>query len=623
MTTQEPNDAGSGTDWVGASGVSGEHVFEDTRTPKLHAMLMVLGPIGLAVAIVLSLWSSSKQVQHSVNVQVDSTWRIGEQLGVRAQTLGPDSRPLAGGHARSATLVDGAGGRHPLGELDLVDHGLSQATVTVPEDAALGAGALELSFDDGEPFTERIPIELVETRAIGEGTQVIAKHMLQWADDTDEQPEGVRIDVRPAGRLLAGFSNRVFVRVTDPAGKPWTPEHVPPEIQILLISGEFAEQVGKLDAPAVLYEGPIDRLGLAHVVGDLDSDVVRFEVRLREDVPPAPEDVPPAAGDAPPAPEGAPPQFTGPKRRLRFVSHAGTVRIHASTDLARPGETVNVAVEALSQRRPVYVDVHGPRGAWLDTLTPPLTVPQDRDWVLPERVDPKDLERGAFIQFEAYQSVLHPEDSSSLARVQLGDGDARAALRALVELQRTQLELPRIDKAFEIGREKAYLSHIEGRLDSSAAEGSGEPLTEHELARARAFLIGTLEAVVHGPPQALSTRAREEAELASFKQRWTVGIRVFLLGGGGAFILVMIALVWRNQREVERRTSAALGLGLNQGKRGESILDDLDDEAFADQRMAILHARRQVLMRGGASVVIMILAIVLTLAMLEALVWEY
>ena len=39
--------------------------------------------------------------------------------------------------------------------------------------------------------------------------------------------------------------------------------------------------------------------------------------------------------------------------------------------------------------------------------------------------------------------------------------------------------------------------------------------------------------------------------------------------------------------------------------------------------MAIAHSRRQVLMRGAFSIAIMVAAIVLTLAMLEALVWEY
>ena len=151
-----------------------------------------------------------------------------------------------------------------------------------------------------------------------------------------------------------------------------------------------------------------------------------------EPAPVAPEPEPAAPPPAAPQPEAPPPEsppaqvepakpeFTGPKRRLRFVSHAGTVRIASSTDFAHPGDVVELTVEAISGRKPVFVDVHGPGGVWLDTVTPPLTVPQTWKWTVPPAMAGATAGRDApLAQFEAYQSILRPEDSSAIARVQI------------------------------------------------------------------------------------------------------------------------------------------------------------------------------------------------------------
>lgn len=598
-------------DWVAASGVSGEHVLAGERAPRLHWALMILGPIGLAIAIALSLWSSSRQVERSVNIQVETTWVPGEQLALRTQILAGDLKPLAPKTAVSLAVVDGEGQTHALTELDTVAPGLGQGRFVVPE-LAPGEATLIVHYEPAqetklEPFDERVPITVVAQRNPGAGHQVVSEHILQWADDTDEQPPEARIDVRPAERLLAGFDNLVFVRVTDPAGKPWAPSvrsmieeagspNRPAQIQVLLISGEFGGQIGKPEDPPVLYQGPLDELGLAQFFGVLTSDVVRFEVRLLGE----------ADVDAPPARD-----FTGPKRRLRFVSHAGTVRMRASTDFARPGDVVTLAVEAISARKPVFVDVHGLDGAWIDTFTPPLQAPQEREWKVPREMNTGSDQAGAVIQFEAYQSTLRPEDSSALARVQLvAPNTTRVeSVAPLIERQRRQLSLPRLDKQFEIGRERAYLSEIEARVAQ---------LDEAAVDRTRAFLLGSLEAVVHGPTQALNTRAREDEDLLVFKRWWVLAVRWFLLGGGGLFILTMTLMVWRDQRSLERQTNQALGLG--SAERGGS---PIDEELFADQSIAIVRARRQVLARGAFTIGLMVAALILTVAMLESLVWKY
>lgn len=615
------------SDWVEASGVHTGDLLTGDGTPRLHRVLMILGPVGLAVAICLSLWSMSRHVERSVNVQVETSWVPGEQLALRTQLLGPDLAPLADPATVAISHVDGAGARVELGTLTEVGSGLAQGQFEVPADLAPGAGTLELRYELGpnhriEPFVERLPIEIVAEREVDDGRQVVSESMLQWADDTDEQPEGVRIDLRPDGRLLAGFDNRLFVRVSDPAGKPWRPPEPKPEasgaegsadpseapadpseapadpseapadpaasneVVVRLVSGEFDDHIGSLDDPPVIHAAPLDALGLTSFHGRLSSDVVRFEIELP----------------------------TGASRKLRFVSHAGTVRAQASTDFAHPGDEVELVVEAISARKPVFVDLHAPDGAWVETVTPPLIVPQAQEWIVPAALARASAREGLapFAQFEAYQSTLRPEDSSAIARIQIAaPGTARAdALAPLIERQREQLALPRVDRNFEIGRERAYLSEVERQL-------AAESLSDEEIDRARAFLIGSLEAVVHGPPQSLNTRAREDAALAAFKRKWTLAIRWLLLGGGGLYILVMSWMVWRNQKALERRTSSVLGLV--EGSRDA----DIDDEAFVDQSLAIVGARRQVLVRGALTIGLMVAALLLTVAMLENLVWEY
>lgn len=579
--------------WVEASGATLEQIGE--RAPRLHWALMIVGPLGLAAAILTSLWNSGRHVERSVNVQVQTRWLAGEQLAIRTQIVDFNLEPLADLSAVELHFVDAEGGVHQLGELAEVSEGLAQGGFTVPP-LEPGAGELVLAYElepDSriESFEERLPIEIVAARESEAGRVVVSENMLQWADDTDEQPSGVRIDLRPDGRLLAGFDNRLFIRVTDVAGRPWKPATGEGRIQVLLASGEFDGKVGDGERPPVLYDGPVDSLGLASIEGVLSSDAVRFEIRLA------------GAADAPGAAT-----LTGPKRRMRFVSHAGTVRVIASTDFVTPGGEVVISVDAISARRPAFVDIHGPSGVWFHTVTPPLIVPQEYKFEVPRDM-PWDLSGGPFIQFEACQSTLRPEDSSAIARIQLAPagGQRRELLAPLIERQREQLSLPRIDKHFEVGRERAYLSHVETAL----REGK---LTEVEIERARAFLIGSLAAVVHGPTQALNTRAREDEDMAMSKRIWTLAVRWFLLGGGGLFILVMAVMVWRNQRQLERRTTEALGL-----VPGSAF----DDEMLADHSLALLRARREMIGRGVLTISLMALALLMTVLLLESLVWEY
>ena len=46
-----------------------------------------------------------------------------------------------------------------------------------------------------------------------------------------------------------------------------------------------------------------------------------------------------------------------------------------------------------------------------------------------------------------------------------------------------------------------------------------------------------------GPPQALSTLVREQDNLAARRRAWALGLKWFLLGGGGLFLAATLALV--------------------------------------------------------------------------------
>ena len=124
-------------------------------------------------------------------------------------------------------------------------------------------------------FEERIPVQIVEHRQTRRGEHTLPGSTQQWAEDTDEQPEGVRIDLRTDGRLLAGFRNVFWVRVTDPEGRPRAGA-----VEVELVSGELGGKVGNPDAPLAYASGSLDSSGLFRFTGDLTSEVIRLEVVL-------------------------------------------------------------------------------------------------------------------------------------------------------------------------------------------------------------------------------------------------------------------------------------------------------------------------------------------------------
>jgi hypothetical protein len=379
----------------------------------------------------------------------------------------------------------------------------------------------------------------------------------------------MRIDLRPQGRLLAGFTNHLLVRITHDDGAPWTGP-----IEVVLVDGEFAGKKGQENDPPRLVLGGTNALGLLAVSGPLTSEVLRIEVRVL------------GAED---------PGDVVHRRRFRMVSYAGAVNV----DLGRRGldssAPVEVRARGLSGKRPVFVDVYDRGGAWIDTLQPPVIGAEPpRQWRLPE-VEP------GIVQFEAYHYTNSPGESTAIARLQITDGDpgSPATLAPLIERQRARLDLPRVERSFDAAHERAYIDTL--------AKAEVSPT---DVALARAWLLGTLPVQVFGPPTALVTRAREESHLAAEKRTWTLGLRWFLLGGGGLFLAVMTALMLRSHARAAERTLREL----------QSLVGKEERVEMAQHVRAAL---RGALLRGAGVIAVMASALVLTVMLLESLLWEF
>lgn len=607
MTTDSPPSAEPppAGDSAGHEGAAFD--WEGRRADAGLGRLVWLLPLGLAIDILLSLWVSYRHVTHSVIAQVEPLWVPGERLAARGQLIDHD-RDGVDRTQLSLTLVDADNKRWPLAELAAIPKGgLNQGAFEVPAQAAIGAGQVEFHFVATLPsgksvdLVESIEIGLVASREPHEPVHTINASILQWADDTSPQPEGMRIDVQPFGRLLAGFDNDFIVRVTDPKGAPMrTP------IEVRLLSGELGGATGpgvaKVDdksaeAPLV-HRGETDALGLASFRARLDSDVLRLEVRVEPPAAAATEATPsPAAEGAPaltaegapaPAAEGAPapdtPVAKPPARRFRLVSYSGGVRLEGRPRIVAPGAVAKVEGASLQPKRPIYVDVHGPNGAWIDTFMPPLQpYAAPREWTTPA-----SLTEG-LLHFEGYAYTNAPGQSAEVHRVVVSP-PGKGPLDVLLAAQRARLDLPRDKTGFDPALERAYFDHLEAHATGDALRAS-----------ATGWLLGTLPVEVYGPPLATTTRGREEAELHAWKQRWTMGLRWFLWGGGALAILFATHRLMRQQRRVVVATREVLG--------------------DADASLT-LTARGDLLTRGIVVIVLLSSALALTAFMLESLVWK-
>lgn len=562
-----------------------------SRASRLVYLLPVIGaPLGMGAAIFASFAIAGWHVTHSAIVQIEPRWIAGEQLAARVQVLDGADQPVP--IAQVEVALTRGDERAALGTLrDTAGIGTAQGRVAAPPWPP-GPARLELQIAAHESFRETIDVELVASRAARRGAATVSGSTKNYADDTEPQPDKLKIVLRPLGRVAAGFENALVARVTDPEGRPHRGA-----VEIRLLDGEFGPHRAARDAPALVTRADTDAAGLLRIDGLLASDVVRFEVRAL-----APQNMPEGTGSEKPGDKGMSPEAGAEveagaaepeaaplaARKFRMVSFAGAVTVDAAPWTAGVGDALTIKARGLRPKRAVFVDVRGPDGAWVDTLDPPIVGPEPpRTW------SSAGLSPG-LVQVEAYHFTNAPGESAGLARVALGPGPGQSPpLSALIALQRERLEIARVEKDFDVALERKYLD----ALESAALDDGARALAE-------AWLLGTLPVEIHGPPTVLATRAREDADMTATRRLWAGRVRWLLLGGGGLFLAVTTLLIVISHRgAAERLTREMLGQG---------------PEVAAEVR----RAQRAVLLRALGLLVSMAFGLVLTAAVLDKLFWQ-
>lgn len=497
---------------------------------------------------------------------------------MRAWARHSDGRALELTGAR-LWLEDSAGSRHSLGRVAPVAGGkVLQTNLVVPQ-ASPGPARLEWSIEGErgqQDFGARsVPVEI--TRAEPEAVAVL------WASATtsareephERQPEGHTIDLRPGGRLLAGFDSTLWLRVGDAQAQP-----EPMHYEMSLISGEFAGQRAERGRAVVLQSGKTDGMGLALLEGRLDSEAVRMRVRICAEACAESGDV--------------------AERSFFFASRPGGVQLYADPQqLSGPlGRKLALRSQSLSARRPVFVDLHAPGGRWAATTAQPVPPGDARFQLDLPNVGPQGV-----WQLEASHAGRAEDAATALWRTYVPPAQASPGdvARNLLTLQRSDIEEMQLEARRE-SDERTRLAGLEATIEGLEARAEGGRESWPRLHR---YLLETLAVRIYGSPTPHDTLAPAREALAQKKQRWTRGLRAFMAIGGTLYILAFAWVVWANYRQLERAMTHALG----DGHSGE-----------AD---TILIGRRALALRGVLAVAFVAATVVLIVAMMESFVWQH
>lgn len=525
------------------------------------------GPAGLLVSIMLSLWVSHWSIRNTSVVQVDTQWVAGERLAMRAEVTSTSGDAVG---AISAKLwVEQAGERFELPAPQAAGPaGAVQTSFQVPA-LAQGSATLNLwlEVEGDEAKIREIPLEVVARREPIKPTVTVSQSTLQYADDSDPQPAGLRINIRPQGKLVPEFDNVVFVRVLHPDGRPYFGL-----VEVDLVRGRFGDKRAG-DNPVLFARTSTDAAGLIALRGLLTSAALGLDARV-------------LTNDDPPK--------VLAHRMVRMVGHAGGVTVHSSLRSLRPGDKTELSVAALRRKRPVFVDIHGPDGAFIDTLSPaPRVGTEAVSWQVPP------LPNGV-VHFEAYHFTFDPGESTGLERVQVNQSaQAKPAYARLVTAQLDRVAESRIEREYDAELERAYLKWL-----------TSADLSAVVMSNVREYLVGTLPVEVFGPPMADNSREQEYASLAATKSTWMLWLRVYTLGGGGLFLMLLTVTMVRTQAAAARATI-------------EQLRELDSDELLVDSLDSILVAKRAAIWRGLAVIAVMALGLGMITMLLQRLVWVF
>ncbi len=537
--------------------------------------------LGVGFGLFVSLWVGAWEIERSVVVYAESVAVRGAPYPVRVESQDAHGEAVAIERVELSYEPD-EGPVVRLGELSPLGagfRGIHGATLRFPG-AGEGEGTLVVRVHQAGHETTRwtIPVAVRGSRRARAPARLNNESKLALIDDSDPQPDALKIDVEVMGQMLAPFTNVFMVRLTDADGRP-----LRRAVKVSLASGMFGALQGSHDAPPVVFEGSTDGDGLARFKGRVQTEVIRLKV----DVAGAQEegvDVSTVAGDGS---AGATMDSAGDPvtRVVRLVGYPGAVKLTvAQPTVVTVGATVELRLAQIGARGSL-IDVHDATGAWIDTLTHT----EGSDLVHRWTVSPGTP--AGLVSLEAYRRSSSFRAGAMVELLFVGGAGASRAARERALLHKVREATSSSSSAEEdTARQLRWLSALE---ETATTPGRGGLRLE--------WLMGTMDRAAYGAPVALRSLPLDTDALRARKHEIHGYVRSYLVVGGILYVLLFAGWLLLESR-LQR-------VGLT-GEEAGVLRDAAPSKAEGAARFALM-----ILMVGGT--------LALIIALFDNLIWSY
>lgn len=473
--------------------------------------------LGVGLGLFVSLWVGAWKLERSVVVYAEPIATAGGAYPVRVELRDGEQEPLEVARVEVRVESPGEPAVH-LGDLPPLGAGFPGtfgATLQFPEWAERDGTLVVIAHQDAEGETRwEAPVKVRTSREPSVPEVLSNESKLALTDDSDPQPEAVKIDVRAMGQMMAPFTNVFMVRVTDPEGRP-----IARSVKVSVVSGVFAGTSASVEAPLIVYEGETDVAGLARFKGRVESEVVRFKVEFTGVVDEVEGGVDKAVeGKTKPAGNAD----ASTTRIVRLVGFPGAAKLRVAGPLALVhGASVRLQL-ALIGLRGMVIDVHDATGTWIDTIVQPKGGSLSHEWQIP-----LELPEG-IVTFEAYRRSTSHRAGAMVALVYTGATSAteealeRALRRHVEAATRASSSIPAEERSREVG----WLASL-----ADLADARGGQLRTM-------WMLGTMPRAAYGAPVALRSLSDDEAALQARKNEIHGYVRSYLIVGGIAYMLL-------------------------------------------------------------------------------------
>lgn len=572
--------------------------------------LVVLGCLGLAAHLWTSLWVFQSRVGPSLRIEHPSALIPGSRSPLRVALRDADLRPVAMDGAVKVFFSPGSGEKErdrvylgtlePFQMRDRAVASRAEGEVSIPPDLALGAGFLEFEVPekDGGHWRRRCEIEVSSSIKARKPSVIRESAILRQADQSQDQPPGYRIEVRPVGDLRAPFRNQIWVRISDDKGEP-----VKGHIAVHLYHGQWKSGPNHIKAQeaGLLLSSPLPKTGLAFFSGDLASETVGFELRY-------------FAGE-----KARRAKKATASRKVMLRAVPGGDQLVSPRPLVGADEDIELIYRSLAPGRKASFDIHDADGRWLGRCGDPRPRGEQK-WRCPA---PKEL--GA-----AVAGLYHIEAHAGVRRVQPGVPFARLWVDGVDGLDG-------VDEMDERDGEDANNSPKSGnKARRDPAKTRARPLPPAALKWMRSFIkewpveeqkplenyLRSIEAQRWEPPQwrqltswlisatppALfaapsvhDTFKSAGEELKAHKSRWALRLRIWLWGGGALYVLLVALWVYYSQRRYFEQVAQTLAI---EGGEDEQNSHEAAKNLSRPSRAAVLRATGIVVILAGCLVLL-------------------